>query len=110
MFWSSFKEEGMGGHHDRIIPIYNKEWCLRCGSNTKDKPVVSSKWIFKTKHSANGSIEKFKARFVAWGFSQKQGIDCEEAFTPVARYTYIKTILDLAAKMKWNLHQMYVKT
>ena len=37
----------------------------------KDKSVVSSKWIFKTKHSADGSIEKLKARFVARGFSHK---------------------------------------
>ena len=41
----------------------------------KDKLVVPSKWILKNKHSANGSIEKYKARFVARGFSQKQGID-----------------------------------
>ena len=43
----------------------------------KDKSVVFSKWIFKTKHSADGSIEKYKARFVAQGFSQKEGIDYE---------------------------------
>ena len=41
----------------------------------KDKSVVSSKWIFKAKHSTNGSIEKYKARFVERGFSQKEGID-----------------------------------
>jgi hypothetical protein len=76
----------------------------------KDKLVVSSKWIFKTKHSADGSIEKYKARFVARGFSQKEGIDYEETFAPVARYTSNRTILALAAKMKWKLHQMDVKT
>ena len=43
----------------------------------KDKSIVSPKWIFKTKHSADGSIEKFKARFAARGFSQKEGIDYE---------------------------------
>ena len=52
-----------------------------------NKLVVSSKWIFKTKHSTNGSIEKFKARFVARGFSQKEGIDYEEKFAPIERYT-----------------------
>ena len=41
----------------------------------KDKPIVSSKWIFKKKHSIDGFIEKYKARFVARGFSQKEGID-----------------------------------
>jgi hypothetical protein len=64
----------------------------------KSKDVVSSKWLFKIKHAADGSIEKYKARFVARGFSQKEGIDSEETFTPVAGYTSIKTIIALAGK------------
>jgi hypothetical protein len=72
--------------------------------------VVSSKWLFKIKHVAERSIEKYKERFVALGFSQKEGIDYEETFTLVARYTSIITIIALAAKMKWNLYQMDVKT
>ena len=72
--------------------------------------MVSSKWLFKIKHAVDGSIEKYKARFVARGFSQKEGIDYEETFTPVARYTSIRTIIALAAKMKWKLHRMDVKT
>jgi hypothetical protein len=76
----------------------------------KGKDVVSSKWLFKIKHAADGSIEKYKARFVTCGFSQKEGIDYEETFAPMARYTSIRTIIALAAKMKWKLHQMDVKT
>jgi transposase InsO family protein len=76
----------------------------------KNKDVVFSRWLFKIKHAADGSIEKYKARFVARGFSQKEGIDYEETFAPVARYTSIRTIIALAAKMKWKLHQMDVKT
>ena len=76
----------------------------------KNKSVVSSKWIYKIKHAADGSIEKYKARFVARWFSQKDGIDYEETFAPVERYTSIKTIMELASMMKLDLHQMDVKT
>jgi hypothetical protein len=75
----------------------------------RNKYVVYSKWIYKIKHAADGSIEKHKARFVARGFYQKEGIDYEETFSLVARYTSIITIIALVAKMKWKLHQMDVK-
>jgi hypothetical protein len=62
------------------------------------------------KHVFDGSIEKYKARFVARGFSQKEVIDYEENFAPVARYNLIGTIFSLAAMMKWKVHQMDVNT
>ena len=74
------------------------------------KSIVTSKWIYKIKHVADGSIEKHKVRFLACGFSQKEGIDYEETFAPVARYTSIRSVLALATVMKWKIHQMYVKT
>ena len=74
------------------------------------KSVVTSKWIHKIKHAANGSIEKYKAIFVARGFSHKEGIDYEETFAPVARYTSVRSVIALAAVMKWKIHQMDVKT
>ena len=55
--------------------------------------LVTYKWIFKIKHGADVSIEKHKPRFVAIGFSQKKGIDYDETFAPVARYTSIRTII-----------------
>jgi hypothetical protein len=74
------------------------------------KSVVGSRWIYKIKHVADGSIEKFKARFVAKGFSQKEGVDYDETFAPVARYTSIRVVISLAAEMGWQIHQMDVKT
>ena len=73
--------------------------------NPESKSVVSSKWIYKIKHIANGSIEKYKARFVAHGFSQKEGINYEETFSIVARSTSIRTIMAFASKNKWKIHQ-----
>jgi hypothetical protein len=62
---------------------------------------VTSKWIYKIKHATGGSVEKYKARFVARGFSQVEGIDCEKKFSHVARYTSICMIISLAASMGW---------
>ena len=76
----------------------------------ENKSVVSSKWIYKIKHVTDGSIEKYKAIFVARGFSKKEGIDYEETFSPVERYTSIRTIMALASLMKWILHHMDVNT
>jgi hypothetical protein len=79
-------------------------------SRPKDKLMVSSKWIYNIKHVVDGSVEKFKEIFVAIGVTQKEGIDYEETFSPVARYTSIRTIIDLAHVLGWKLHQMDVKT
>jgi hypothetical protein len=76
----------------------------------KEKSVVTSKWVYKIKHATDGSMDKYKARFIARGFSQKEGEDYDEMFALVARYTSIRAIISLAASMGWNLHQMDVKT
>ena len=73
------------------------------------KSFVTTKWIYKIKHAADGSIEKYKEIFVARNFSQKEGIDYEENFAPISRYTSIRSIA-LAVVMKWKIHQMDVKT
>jgi hypothetical protein len=55
----------------------------------KKKFVVTSKWIYKIKHVVDGSIEKYKARFLAKGFSQIEGVDYDENFALVSQYTSI---------------------
>jgi hypothetical protein len=76
----------------------------------EEKFAVTSKWIYRIKHTVDRSIEKHKTRFVARGFSQVEGIDYEETFSLVARYTSIQMIIFLATSMGWKLHQMDVKT
>ena len=81
------------------------------GNSTKTKrQVVSSKWIFKTKYSANDRIEKYKVSFLSCGFFEKEGINYEETFAPVDRYTSIRTIFSLESNMKWKLHQVDLNT
>ena len=57
----------------------------------------------------DGSIEKYKERFVVRGFSQKEGIDYEETFALVAQYTSIRATMELASMMKWDLHEMHYR-
>ena len=76
----------------------------------EDKSVVTSKWLYKIKHGSDGSVEKYKARFVSQGFSQKEGVDYDEMFALIARYTTIRSIIALAASQGWSLHQMDAKT
>ena len=66
------------------------------------KSIVTSKWIFKINHAVDGSIEKYKERFVAHAFSQREGVDYDETFAPVARFTSICTIIALASAMRWR--------
>jgi hypothetical protein len=76
----------------------------------KGKYVVTSKWIYKIKHATDGRVKNYKARFVSRGFSEVEGIDYEETFAQVSRYTSIHAIISLTTSMGWRLHQMDVKT
>jgi hypothetical protein len=69
-----------------------------------DKSVVGSRWIYKVKQVVDGSLEKYKARFVARGFSQIEGIDYDETFAPIARYYSIRSIISLSMQMGWHIH------
>jgi hypothetical protein len=69
-----------------------------------DKLVVGSIWIYKIKQAADGSVEKYKARFAARGFSQIEGIDYDETFAPVTRYSSIRSIFSLSMQMGWCIH------
>ncbi|RVW90078.1 Retrovirus-related Pol polyprotein from transposon TNT 1-94 [Vitis vinifera] len=71
---------------------------------------IGCKWIFKTKRDSNGNVERYKARLVAKGFTQKEGIDFKETFSPVSTKDSFRIIMALVAHYDIELHQMDVKT
>ncbi|WVZ63781.1 LOW QUALITY PROTEIN: hypothetical protein U9M48_013386 [Paspalum notatum var. saurae] len=71
---------------------------------------IGTKWVFKNKQGENGKVVRNKARLVAQGFCQKEGIDYEETFAPVARLEVIRILLAFAASKGFKLQQMDVKS
>src|SRR4051812_585312 len=71
---------------------------------------VGCKWVFKKKLRPDGTIEKYKARLVAMGYTQKEGEDYFDTYSPVTRLTTIQVLLSLAASYGLLVHQMDVKT
>jgi hypothetical protein len=71
---------------------------------------IGSKWVFKKKLNAEGKVEKHKARLVAKGYSQVEGIDFGEIFSPVVKLTSIRFLLSVAAAFDFEVEQMDVKT
>ena len=76
----------------------------------EDQNVVGSGWVYKVKKNEDGSVHRFKARFVAQGYTQARGTDYKEIFSPVAKHTSLRTLLALANEHDLEIHQMKVKT
>ncbi|KAI3729915.1 hypothetical protein L6452_18587 [Arctium lappa] len=87
--------------------IDNNTWELV--PRTHAMNIVHSMWIFRHKTKSDGSLERYKARLVCDGRSQKEGIDCGETFSPVVKPTTIRTVLSNALSNAWEVHQLDVK-
>jgi histone deacetylase 1/2 len=71
--------------------------------------IVGCKWVFKIKQKSDGSIDRYKARLVAKGFTQRQGIDYTDTFSPVVKPTTVRLILSIAVSRGWQLRQVDVQ-
>lgn len=74
------------------------------------RKAVGGKWVYKIKRGADGSVARYKSRWVVQGFSQKEGIDYNETFSPVVKFTTIRIALALAAQLGLTLTQIDVST
>ncbi|GJZ83159.1 ribonuclease H-like domain-containing protein [Tanacetum coccineum] len=84
----------------------NKTWVLV--DLPHNRKTIGCKWLWKIKYKSSGEIERYKARLVAKGFSQRNGIDYEETFSPVVKMVIIRCIISLAVHYNWPLFQLDV--
>ena len=100
---SSHASDWLSAMHEELASMsHNDVWDL------VELPVgcepVGCKWVFKTKRNPNGEIERYKARLVAKGYSQREGIDYKETFSPVSTKDAFRVVMALVAHFDLELH------
>ena len=114
---TSFEEAMRSGHSSKWLEAMEDEmksmktngiWDLE--TIPKGAKIVGCKWVYKTKLDSQRNIKRYKVRLVAKGFTQREGIDYNETFSPVSCMDSFRTIMALVAHYDLELHQMDVKT
>nr|GEZ38577.1 hypothetical protein [Tanacetum cinerariifolium] len=72
--------------------------------------VINLKWLWKNKHDEENTVIRNKSRLVAKGYAQKEGVDFEESFAPVARLEAVRLFIAYAAHKSFTIYQMDIKT
>ena len=73
------------------------------------KKAIGCRWVFAVKVNPDDSVARLKARLVAKGYAQTYGVDYSDTFSPVAKMTYVRFFISLAATHNWDLHQLDIK-
>ena len=115
--WPEYKNAVIGPDRHLWLEAMNEElrslsknetWTLV--EKPKSAKVLTNRWVLQVKRKANGDIDKYKARPVVRGFTQRAGVDFEETFSPVIRFESIRTVLAVAVELKLELRQFDIKT
>lgn len=76
----------------------------------KHGKVIGNKWVYKIKYDSKGVATRYKARLVIKDFAQRQGIDYQETFAPIARHTTLRTLFTMAAELDLDIDHLDVVT
>ena len=105
LFWKSALADELNSLKE------NETWKLvPISSVPKDKKLVKSLMVFKVKYNSDATVERYKARLVAQGFTQRSGIDYNETFAPVVKFQSVRVILALAVLRNAKVSQLDIKT
>lgn len=93
----------------------NKELQALAANETRgvvDKPAgvtpIGCKWVYKVRHKADGTFERYKARLVTKGYTQTERIDFFNTFSPVAQMATVRTLIAVTEIKGWHIHQLNV--
>lgn len=98
-------KESMQAEYDSIIK--NQTWELV--DRPHNRKVIDTKWIWRVRYKSDGTLENYNSRLVVQGFSQVEGFDFQETFTPTTKITTIHAIIALATTRRWKIIQMGVE-